>query len=40
MDVGNFVVDNPKLKSLGWEPKISSQNGIKNTLKFFKSIQN
>ncbi len=40
MDVGNFVVDNSKLKSLGWEPKISPQNGIKNTLKFFKSIQN
>ena len=36
VDVGNFVVDNSKLKSLGWKPKISIEDGITKTLKFFK----
>jgi len=36
-DVGNFVVDNSKLKKLGWIPKISIEHGIKKTLKFFES---
>ena len=34
-DVGNFVVNNSKLKKLGWTPKISINDGIKLTLKFF-----
>ena len=37
VDVGNFVVDNSKLKKLGWIPKISIEHGIKKTLKFFES---
>ena len=37
VDVGNFVVDNTKLKSLGWEIKTSINDGIKNTLDYFKS---
>ena len=37
VDVGNFVVNNSKLKSLGWKPKVSIDEGIKNTLKSFKS---
>ena len=37
VDVGNFVVDNTKLKSLGWEIKTSINEGIKNTLDYFKS---
>ena len=38
VDVGNFIVDNSKLKKLGWKPKISLELGIKNTLDYF-SIQ-
>src|SRR3989338_8810014 len=37
VDVGNFVVDNLKLKSLGWKPKVSIKDGIKQTLEYFKS---
>ena len=37
VDVGNFVVDNSKLKKLGWTPKISIEEGIKKTIKFFNS---
>jgi len=37
VDVGNFVVDNSKLKSLGWKPKVSIKDGIKQTLEYFKS---
>ncbi|MGY5148936.1 MAG: GDP-mannose 4,6-dehydratase [Candidatus Nitrosopumilus sp. bin_68KS] len=36
VDVGNFVVDNTKMKSLGWKPKISLEEGIQKTLKYFK----
>ena len=36
VDVGNFVVDNSKLKSLGWKPKITIKEGIKNTIEYFK----
>ena len=35
VDVGNFVVNNSKLKSLGWKQKISLENGIKKTLNSF-----
>lgn len=37
VDVGNFLVDNSKLKSLGWHPKISMRRGIEITLDFFRS---
>ena len=37
VDVGNFVVDNSKLRALGWKPKISLNQGIKETLEHFKS---
>ena len=37
VDVGNFVVDNSKLRALGWKPKISFKQGIKETLEYFKS---
>ncbi len=37
VDVGNFVVDNSKLKKLGWSPKISVKLGIKLTLEYFKN---
>ena len=37
VDVGNFIVDNSKLKKLGWKPKISLELGIKNTLDYFST---
>ena len=37
VDVGNFVVNNSKLRKLGWSPKISIDVGIKKTLTFFQS---
>jgi len=36
VDVGNFIVDNSKLRLLGWKPKISMEEGIKKTIKYFK----
>jgi len=36
VDVGNFVVDNSKLRALGWKPKINLNQGIKETLEYFK----
>jgi UDP-glucose 4-epimerase len=36
VDVGNFVVSNLKMRSLGWKPKISVKVGIEKTLKYFK----
>jgi nucleoside-diphosphate-sugar epimerase len=39
VDVGNFLVDNSKLKSLGWEIKIPVKEGIRKTLEYFKSSQ-
>jgi len=35
VDVGNFLVDNSKLKSLGWNPKISIEDGILKTIESF-----
>lgn len=37
VDVGNFVVDNSKLKSLGWEVRTSVKDGIKETIEYFRS---
>lgn len=37
VDVGNFVVDNSKLKKLGWAQKVSIDKGIQLTLKYFQS---
>ena len=36
VDVGNFHVDNSKLKKLGWHPKFSVEKGVIKTQKFFK----
>ena len=32
VDVGNFVVNNSKLRSLGWKPKMNLDEGIKKLL--------
>ena len=37
IDVGNFVVDNSKLKSLGWNLETSVKDGIIKTLDYFKN---
>ena len=37
IDVGNFVANNSKLKKLGWKQKITIDEGIKNTLNYFKT---
>jgi UDP-glucose 4-epimerase len=37
VDVGNFVVNNSKLKRLGWKPKINIESGLKKTIKHFDS---
>jgi nucleoside-diphosphate-sugar epimerase len=36
VDVGNFLVDNSKLCSLGWKPIVSAKEGIIKTLDYFK----
>ncbi len=37
VEVGNFIVNNAKLRKLGWSPKISVNVGIKKTLDYFQS---
>ena len=39
VDVGNFLVNNSKLKSLGWEVKVPVRDGIQRTFEYFKSIE-
>jgi UDP-glucose 4-epimerase len=36
VDVGNFVINNSKLRSLGWSPKVSVEEGIIKTIEYFK----
>ena len=36
IDVGNIVVNNNKIKSLGWNWKISVREGLERTLNFYK----
>jgi len=36
VDVGNFIADNTKLRSLGWKQKIQLEEGIRDTINFFK----
>lgn len=38
-DVGNFVVDNSKLKSLGWNIQTPIKDGIKKTLDYFVTLR-
>lgn len=39
VDVGNFVVNNSKLRSLGWSHKTTIKEGIKKTLDYFASVE-
>lgn len=38
IDIGNFVVDNNKLRNLGWMPTITIREGMKNILDYFKTL--
>lgn len=38
VDVGNFVVDNSKLQSLGWKIDTTVKEGIEKTLEYFRSV--
>ena len=40
VDVGNFLVDNSKLKKLGWRPKTSIKEGILKTIEYFQEKKN
>lgn len=40
VDVGNFVVDNSKLRALGWKPQISVKEGIQKTIEYFQLLNN
>jgi len=37
VDVGNFVVNNSKLKKLGWKPKVGINSGVRKTINYFNS---
>ena len=37
VDVGNFLVDNSKMRSLGWDIKTPVKEGIRKTLEYFTS---
>ena len=39
VDVGDFLVDNSKLKSLGWQVNVPVREGIQKTLEYFQSIK-
>lgn len=39
IDIGNFVVDNAKLRSLGWAPTVDMRAGIKGILGYFKTVE-
>ena len=39
VDVGNFLVDNSKLKTLDWKPETSVNQGILETLDYFATIE-
>ncbi len=39
VDVGDFIVNNNKIKKLGWKPKVSINKGIKQTIESFHKHQ-
>ena len=38
IDIGNIVIDNRKLKSLGWDWKVSVKEGLEKTLDYYRKI--
>ncbi len=39
IDVGNIVVDNTKLKKLGWNWKVPVKEGLKKTLEYYQCLE-
>lgn len=39
INVGNIVIDNRRVKSLGWNWKVSAKEGIKKVLHYYKKIE-
>ncbi|MFQ6064879.1 MAG: NAD-dependent epimerase/dehydratase family protein [Candidatus Bathyarchaeia archaeon] len=39
IDVGNIVVDNTKIKQLGWDWKVSVKEGLEKTLEYYRSME-
>lgn len=39
IDVGDIVVDNSKIKSLGWDWKITVKEGLRKTLEYYQRIR-
>lgn len=39
VDVGNIVVDNAKIKKLGWDWKISVKEGLEKTLEYYREME-
>jgi len=39
IDVGNIVVDNTKLKKLGWNWKVPVKEGLKKTLEYYRCLE-
>lgn len=37
--IGDFVVDNSKMKQLGWNPQVGLREGVKKTLEYYKSLE-
>jgi len=38
IDVGNVVIDNGKIRSLGWDWKVTVKEGLKKTLEYYRKI--
>ncbi|MFC1985422.1 NAD-dependent epimerase/dehydratase family protein [Chloroflexota bacterium] len=38
IDVGNIVIDNSKIRSLGWDWKVTVQEGLEKTLEHYRQI--
>lgn len=39
VDVGNIVIDNGKIKQLGWNWKVSVKEGLKKTLEYYQEME-
>ncbi len=39
IDVGNIVIDNSKIKSLGWDWKVTVKEGLERTLDYYQKIR-
>jgi UDP-glucose 4-epimerase len=40
VDVGNIIVDNAKIRQLGWNWKVTVKEGLKKTLEYYREMEN